>query len=347
MIRIDLTKEQKDRLELQHRRERDKRVCDRMKAVLLNAEGWTSKQIGQALRIHETTVTEHLQEFIKFAKLKPENGGSESKLTPAQALELKEHLTTNTYLYIKDICAYVMVKYGVQYSVAGMRSWLINNGFRYKKPHVVPAKANKEAQEFFIKNYEQLLNNMWDNDSIYFADSVHPQHQARPSYGWILKGERKTLPTNSGQKRMHITGAINLENMKVIHVEYDKINAANIINFLQTVDKQTPGNGTITIIFDNASYHRSRDVKLYIEQNKRIKLLYLPPYSPNLNPIERLWKVMHEQVTNNRYYLTFKEFREAIMEFFAKIPYMKEILIDRITDNFAVVNFNNFQAPSD
>ncbi len=227
-----------------------------------------------------------------------------------------------------------------------MRSWLIKQGFRYKKPHIVPAKANKEAQEAFIKKYEQLLNNLWDDDEVYFADSVHPQHQARPSYGWILKGERKTLATNSGQKRMHITGAISLENMKLVYSEYDKINGLSTVDFLSKVESSSTKKGKIYIILDNAGYHRSKEVKEFVSKSKRIKLIYLPPYSPNLNAIERLWKVMHETVTNNKYYLTFQEFREEIGKFFDNIPKMIDYLVSRITDNFSVINFNQFKDPS-
>lgn len=75
-MKIKLTEEQKESLELQHRYEDDGRVRDRIKAVLLKSEGWTNKQIAQALRIHEETVRTHLFDWESDKKLKPENGGS-------------------------------------------------------------------------------------------------------------------------------------------------------------------------------------------------------------------------------------------------------------------------------
>jgi len=62
-MKIQLSKEDKIRLEKQHRKERNSRVCDRIKAVLLSSEGWTQCQIAQALRIHETTVANHLDDY--------------------------------------------------------------------------------------------------------------------------------------------------------------------------------------------------------------------------------------------------------------------------------------------
>jgi transposase len=72
-----------------------------------------------------------------------------------------------------------------------------------------------------------------------------------------------------------------------------------------------------------------------------IQLHFLPAYSPNLNPIERLWKVMNEKARNNRFFKSAKEFRETIRGFFAKIPELTELLMSRITDNFHVVSAAN------
>jgi predicted ArsR family transcriptional regulator len=79
-----LSEEQKKDLELRHRYEDDGRIRDRIKAVLLKSEGWKNKAIAQALRIHEETVRQHLTDWSTDEKLKPENGGSYSKLDDAQ-----------------------------------------------------------------------------------------------------------------------------------------------------------------------------------------------------------------------------------------------------------------------
>ena len=93
----------------------------------------------------------------------------------------------------------------------------------------------------------------------------------------------------------------------------------------------------IHLILDGAGYHRAQVVKdKAVELN--ILLYYLPPYSPNLNPIERLWKVMNEQVRNNKYFATAKEFRDAIDDFFINIlPSIGDTLDSRINDDFQVL----------
>ena len=74
------------------------------------------------------------------------DGGSESQLTPSNTEQLVIHLQEVTYLYVKDICAYVKKTFRVHYTISGMTKWLQHNYFRYKKPHAVPAKAETEPE---------------------------------------------------------------------------------------------------------------------------------------------------------------------------------------------------------
>ncbi|MDT8372188.1 MAG: helix-turn-helix domain-containing protein, partial [Gammaproteobacteria bacterium] len=87
-MKIVLSDLQKKQLETQHAQTRDGRIRDRIKAVLLASEDWTSRMISQALRIHESTVRTHLAEYSVSEKLKPENGGSSSHLSVAQTAQL-------------------------------------------------------------------------------------------------------------------------------------------------------------------------------------------------------------------------------------------------------------------
>ena len=94
------------------------------------------------------------------------------------------------------------------------------------------------------------------------------------------------------------------------------------------------------MICDNGTVYKNKDLTEYLKTSK-IKIHYLPPYSPNLNPIERLWKVIREYICYNRYYESFSEFKIAIHCFlFEKIPKIKNLLKKRINDNFQKINLN-------
>lgn len=110
---LELSTAQKNALEVPHRVEKDGRVRDRLKAVLLKSEGWTNDAIGQALRIHLETVATHLRDWVREEKLKPENGGSQSHLNGQQTRALEQHLQQNSSLNVSDICGYVAQTWGV------------------------------------------------------------------------------------------------------------------------------------------------------------------------------------------------------------------------------------------
>ena len=102
------------------------------------------------------------------------------------------------------------------YSIPGMNKWLHRNHFSYKKPKGRPHKVDKEQQEQFIKAYETLKDNLIPEDSVYFADSVHPTQASKLSYGWIRKGKNKNLPTTASRTRLNIIGMMN-ENVRNNH----------------------------------------------------------------------------------------------------------------------------------
>ena len=94
-----LTEEERTSLQKQHKKERDKRVCDRIKAVFLRDKGWIWVQIAEALLLSEEGLRLHLKEFQASRKLRPENGGSKEKLSFEQSKLLIQLLKEHTYLY--------------------------------------------------------------------------------------------------------------------------------------------------------------------------------------------------------------------------------------------------------
>jgi transposase len=189
------------------------------------------------------------------------------------------------------------------------------------------------VKEAFIEYYKKLKRNLPKDEVIYFLDASHPQHQTRLAYGWIAKGTRKAEKMTACQKRVNLIGAINLDNHDVEYQHVDWVNGESIKAFLNQLLEASPDANQIHLIWDNAGYHRSKEIQAFVA-NTKITLHFLPPYSPNLNPIERLWKIMHEQVTYNRYYPKFADFTEAILNFFENIELHKNTMLSRITDNF-------------
>ena len=115
---------ERSRLTIQHKQERDGRIRDRIKAVLLHDKGWSLRQIAEALLISDEAVRNHIQDYETAKKLRPESGGSQEKLSHSQSQLLEAHLLKHTYLYVKDIVAYVKITFGIEYTIHGLRHWL-------------------------------------------------------------------------------------------------------------------------------------------------------------------------------------------------------------------------------
>jgi len=156
---------EREQLKAQHRRERDKRICDRIKAILLYDKGWSILTIAEALFLSEDAIREHISEYQSSKKLKPENEGSTEKLSLEQSQQLAEHLRSHTYLYTKDIIAYVQSTMKISYTVPGMHNWLKRHGFSYKKPAIVPGKSNAEQQQKSQQRGYQVFVDLEDTTS--------------------------------------------------------------------------------------------------------------------------------------------------------------------------------------
>ncbi|HAT8068166.1 TPA: IS630 family transposase [Legionella pneumophila] len=337
MKRIKLTALEKERLEMRHEETNDGKERDRIKAVLLRCEGWTVPMISQALRKHESTIIRHLNDY-RESKLKPANGGSESRLDEEITAELISHLEQHTYHQVQDIADYIYARWSIKYSVPGLNKWLHRNGFSYKKPKGVPYKADEQLQKNFIKKYRRLKTVSGGKEPILFMDSVHPSQATKLSYGWIRTGETKQVETTASRTRMNLIGVIKLNDLSSTIVrQYDTINAQSIIEYLHVIRSEYKSGKRLHLILDRAGYHRAKEVKKEAKK-LNIKLHYLPAYSPNLNPIERLWKVMNEKVRNNRFFKSAKDFKRAIWEFFDNIlPNIADSLDHRINDNFEIL----------
>ncbi len=339
---FSLTQEERTLLRKQHKKERDGRIRDRIKAVLLYDQGWTYEQISYVLLLSDDAIRKHVEDYQLSKKLKTENGGSKEKLSSTQSNKLVEHLKKHTYLYTKDIVSYVQSTYKISYSISGMCYWLKRNGFSYKKPSLVPGKADIEKQKAWIDEYYKLKYKLTEDETICFMDGVHPTHNTQLSYGWIKKGVRKEICSNTGRQRINISGALDVINKKLHYQEDRMLNAEATISFLKKIENAYPEKKKIYMFSDNARYYKNESVQKFIKASK-IDLIYLPSYSPNLNPIERLWKWMKERLMYNTYYKEFEDFKHAIFGFLEALSdlksgtKLKEIFSSRIRDKFRAI----------
>ena len=338
-----LKPEERTKLLLLHRAEHYSRYADRIKVILLLDKGLSFKRISEYLFLDDQTSRNYLSRFQAGgvdALINDNYIGYTGKLNEAYHKELTEHIKENIYLDVKPIIAYVESIYGVKYTSSGIRSLLHKLGFVYKKTSHVPGKANREKQEDFIKRFENFMDNKPSDTPVLFMDASHPQFNSMPAYGWIYKGERVEVPSNTGRERINLNGAVDAETHEAVVLECVTVNADATIELFKELERKYPNAPSIHIFSDNAKYYYSKKVKEFLE-NSKINLWRLPPYSPNLNIIERLWKFFHRKVLYSKYYETFIEFKNECLMFFETLSDHKDKLKSLLTLNFQLFSDKN------
>ena len=325
------------------------RLARRANALVLLDDGMSCEAIAKVLLLDDDTIR-------TWYRLYEEDGiegltnfsyeGSACQLSGEQQEKLKAWVATALPRTTRQVGAWIENEFGVVYEGrSGLIALLHRLGLEYHKPNVIPRKLDEEKQKAFIEGYEKLLNSLGDDEAVLFADAVHPTHAARPVGCWAPSQEKLAIEQTSGRQRINIHGAIDLETGQTRMIEALTIDAASTIRLLQSIEALYPMLALIHVFLDNARYHHAKLVQEWLAlPGRRIKLHFIPTYCPHLNPIERLWGLMHRNVTHNKCYATCAQFADATLSFLReKVPGNWADLCDSVTDNFRVINPKDFR----
>lgn len=336
-----LSKEQLAELRAAHRSEKNKHAAYRINAVILLGSGWKLKQVREALLLDDETLRSYIEKYKSGdieELIKTNYSGRASQLEDLQLKKLNEELDDKIYMTTSAVIEYVEKSFRVRYSVSGMRDLLHRLGYEFKKPKLVPGNADPQAQEIFTEQYEKFMEKKGSDVEVLFADAVHPEHNTMAAYGWIKKGERRCLPTNSGRERLNLHGAINVETNEMTVIESPTIDKDSTLQLLELVEQKYPKAKEIVVILDNARYHYSKEVRAWLA-GRKLRLVFLPTYSPQLNLIERVWKFFKKKVLYNQYYETLQDFRTAAIGFFRNIGQYSDELTSLLDGGFEDLHY--------
>jgi len=169
-----------------------------------------------------------------------------------------------------------------------------------------------------LKKTKQLIT---DNPGIvvYAMDEAGIKREATVTSCWCPKGKSSVVLSPATHEKVSLVGAVRLDTGELISREVEKFDRFAMIDFLQAVlEKEKHHNQPIYIILDNARPHRAKDVQtVVVAPQSRIRLLFLPPYSPDLNPAENIWRQLRKERTHNMLFKTIALLRETVCDFFA------------------------------
>ena len=158
-----------------------------------------------------------------------------------------------------------------------------------------------------------------------------------------MKGVKKAIMSNTGRKRVNLNGAYSPLNQDVIIREDQTINAQSTIALILMILEKNPEARVIHLYSDNARYYKCNLLREFLAQyQEKIVWHYLPPYSPNLNLIERLWKYIRKDVINTFYYEKFNDFKDAIWKKIDNLVNEKDELASFIGTDFHLIKKGHF-----
>ena len=325
------------------------RVARRANAVLLLDKGWSCQKVAEALLLDDDTVRQWRDLFATAGVeglSRFEFGGGASFLNEAQEARLKAWIAQTLPRSTRQVGAYILREFGVAYeSRSGLIKLLHRLGLQYQKPEVIGRNLDEGKQKAFIDAYETLLNSLDPDEAVLFVDAVHPTHAARPVGCWTAKQDKLAIEQTSGRQRLNLHGAVDLETGQTRMIEAETIDARSTIRLLESIETLYPLMALIHVFLDNARYHHAKLVQEWLAQpGRRIRLHFIPAYCPHLNPIERLWGVMHRNITHNKSYATYKDFVDATLGFLRDdVPKRWREFRSVVTDNFRVINPKTFR----
>lgn len=149
-------------------------------------------------------------------------------------------------------------------------------------------------------------------------------------YTWFEKGKQRIIKTTGKHRGVKLLATLDYATGQIVWQEDEQYTAETFLYFLKKVVAAYP-NGKIVMILDNARIHHAKLLQPFLEElNGRLRLIFLPPYSPQLNIVEGLWKWLKSDIINNVFYHTVKEIRQNVHTFMKQIMINPMKIIDRL-----------------
>lgn len=321
------------------------RMYERYLAVRLHLEGRTLTEIANILGRSFPAISGYWNAYRKQGLEGLELGeypGGIRKLSDEQEERLKETIAKQRpvdvgfeakYTWtLRIIRAWILREFGENYTLKGISKMLNRLGFSYTKATYTLARANKEEQKQFrevtLPELKEQLN-QGEIDHLLFEDESMIRAYLALQYNWFPKGQQRKIQTHGEHKGAKLFAAIDYETGHVTHREEEKFDTAAFQRFLVDI-LETYSKGKLVMVLDNAHTHHADAIQPFLRENPRLQLVFLPKYSPELNPVEGLWKWLKQDVVNNVFFHKFYVIRTHVAAFMKRVNQSPLELIDRL-----------------
>jgi transposase len=210
----------------------------------------------------------------------------------------------------------IYTEFGISYCVHYVSQLLKNMGFSYQKARFVSDHLDEEARKQWLSKIwpEILASAKKKNASILFGDEASFPQWGTLSYTWARKGKQPTIETSGKRKGYKVFGLIDYFTGRFFYkCQESRFNSESYIQFIKEVLSKTKKH--VILIQDGAKYHTSAETKqFFAKRQDRLSVYNLPSYSPDYNPIEKLWKKVKKEGTHLHYFPTFQDLVDKVEE---------------------------------
>src|SRR5262245_15114297 len=262
---IVLTAEQRKQIERRRKETLDRRIYQRLTAVLAIASGKTREEVAELLGVSLSQLGEWLRVFRNEgldALCTPLYKGDPGRLTPHQVQILKDEVAKGCFRSSDQIRHWSHKTTGVTYSPGGVKDMLKRVGVSYHKVTGFLWKADPDEQKAFVKKYRQREAHARRKEPghtrRYFVDACHPVWGLSLIFScWLLAGQRLLVGMGSGRKRLNILGAYCPDDQEYLDLRLirDNVNGEQFVNLLRLLRERHPEAKRFILYLDNAAYY--------------------------------------------------------------------------------------------
>lgn len=322
---------QRKRLLKLYRKERNPAVRLRAQLILLLADGYAWALIAAVLFCSTATIARWKQQFERggvAVLLTERRGRRESAAGPVRiwvATVVRWTLTLPPSFFglvrsrwsCEALVLVLLETHQVRVSRETVRRWLRQEQVVWRRPRpVLGPKDPQRARK--LRELRDFLGHLPADEAAVFQDEVDVNSNPKIGSAWMPKGKQATVVTPGTNDKKYLAGSLDWRTGKLIVTPGDRRDAKLFIAHLDDLRRRYRHCHVIHVICDNARFHTaagSRLVSEYLKQwSHRIVLHYLPSYSPDANPIERVWWRMHERVTRNHRCLDLDELLDLVFQ---------------------------------
>ena len=342
MKTIRLTPRQRNDIGARRRQAQDRRVYQRLSAVLWSEDGRSREEIADLLGVSTRQVGQWLRIFRnkgldQLCTLHYQ--GDPGRLGPAQVKRLKQEIETGVFHNAEQVRTWVQETVGVAYSISGLKDLLRRIGASYHKVSGFFWKADVEEQKRWVRKHRRHKREAGPETRRYFVDACHPVWGVDLLYScWLLVGQRFYVGVGNGRKRLNILGAYSPDDHDYVDLRLTKedITGERFVKLLEALRAKHPDTAKFILYLDNARYYSKPCVKEWLAAHREFRLVPVPAYSPNLNLIERLWKFLRKKALS-RWHVTFEGMQAAVAEVLDRLGDHRDELATLMTERFAIV----------